>query len=281
MNTETPPLALVFSDLDGSLLDHYTYSFQEALPALDSLQRLGIPLILTSSKTRAEIAALRAELNNDHPFIVENGAAVFIPQGYFSRQPADTELQGEYWVHKMAPVRSFWQAELSALAQEFKAQFTSFYSAGVAGIMEMTGLSESAARDANDRGFSEPVKWLGSAQQEAQFIARLQEAGATVARGGRFLCVTGPCDKGQALTWLRNQYLRNCPTLAIPDLAIGDSDNDRAMLEAADHALLIRSPVHDFPTLQKNHNVIRSRHVGPAGWTEGVSQWLITKGFST
>ena len=71
---------LVFSDLDGSLLDHYTYSFLEALPTVNLLEQLNIPLVLASSKTRAEIIELRSALGNRHPFIVENGAAVFIPQ---------------------------------------------------------------------------------------------------------------------------------------------------------------------------------------------------------
>ena len=70
----------MFSDLDGSLLDHYSYSFDAALPAVNALEELDIPLILVSSKTRAEILAVREQLANRHPFIVENGADVFVPQ---------------------------------------------------------------------------------------------------------------------------------------------------------------------------------------------------------
>lgn len=275
-----PPQSLVFSDLDGSLLDHYSYSFAPALSTLRLLEELNIPLILVSSKTCAEISALRTQLDNCHPFIVENGAAVYIPRGYFPQQPAGTQVHGDYWVHEMAPSRDFWLAELAALAQEFDGAFDTFYTAGVAGIMAMTGLSETQAIAANNRGYSEPVKWLGSAQLENRFIARLRDAGATVARGGRFLCVTGPCDKGQALTWLRDEYGKLAPSTPLQDIAIGDSDNDRAMLEAAQHALLIRSPTHDFPTLTRTDNVIRSDRTGPAGWAEGVAQWLQEQGFT-
>ena len=45
-------------------------------------------------------------------------------------------------------------------------------------------------------------------------------------------------------------------------------------LEAADEALLIRSPVHDFPALQRDTGVMRSTACGPAGWAEGVIEWL-------
>lgn len=67
------PHLLVFTDLDGTLLDHHTYSWQPARPALERLDGLKIPLILCSSKTSPEMLGLRAELGNRHPFIVENG----------------------------------------------------------------------------------------------------------------------------------------------------------------------------------------------------------------
>ena len=53
------PAFVVFSDLDGTLLDHSTYSWKAAAPALAALRDRGIPLILASSKTSAEIAESR------------------------------------------------------------------------------------------------------------------------------------------------------------------------------------------------------------------------------
>jgi mannosyl-3-phosphoglycerate phosphatase family protein len=223
---------------------------------------------------------LRTALGNAHPFIVENGAAVFIPCGTFPVQPTGTGVQGEYWVHEIAPPRSRWLAELAALEVEFSGEFDTFCDAGVAGIMAMTGLGEEAASAANDRQYSEPVRWLGPPHREALFIQRLQVVGATVTRGGRFLSVSGSCDKGQALRWLRSRYQELHASGRVEDLAIGDSDNDRAMLEAARTALLIRSPVHDFPSLAKADAVLRSHQYGPAGWTEGVTQWLQANGIT-
>jgi mannosyl-3-phosphoglycerate phosphatase len=256
------------------LLDHYNYSFDAALPVLNTLQHLDIPLILVSSKTRAEILAVREQLANRHPFIVENGAAVFIPQQYFPVQPEATVLRDGYWVREMAPSRARWLKILGALAAEFPSGFEYFQRAGISGIMQMTGLSEMQAARANDREYSEPVKWLGAAQDELRFIARLREAGATVSKGGRFLSVSGDCDKGRALRWLRDRYQALTPANPVEDIAIGDSANDCLMLEAARTALLIRSPVHDFPPLAKVDGVIRSQLPGPDGWAEGVAQWL-------
>ncbi|MEH6517253.1 MAG: HAD-IIB family hydrolase [Halioglobus sp.] len=272
---------IVVSDLDGSLLDHYSYSFEHAWEEVSQLEQAGIPLVLASSKTREEILQLRFELNNRHPFIVENGAAVFIPVRYFPQQPEQTVRRDDYWVHEMTLPREHWLEQLAQLEHQFHGDFDSFNSAGVAGIMAMTGLSEVQASAANQREYSEPVRWLGKPAAEHLFISALEAAGATVQRGGRFLSVSGACDKGQALIWLRSRYQESSLTEAIEDLAIGDGANDAAMLDAATTALLVRSPVHSFPSLTKTHGVMRSSNFGPAGWAEGVAQWLRDNNIST
>ena len=85
---ETPPSGtpapfIVFSDLDGTLLDGDDYSHDQALPALRLLRRRNIPLVLCTSKTRAEVEFHRRRLANRDPFVVENGGAVYVPEGYF------------------------------------------------------------------------------------------------------------------------------------------------------------------------------------------------------
>ena len=55
---------VVFTDLDGTLLDKKTYSFEAAREALTELRARNIPLIVVSSKTRAEIEPIRLELRN-------------------------------------------------------------------------------------------------------------------------------------------------------------------------------------------------------------------------
>lgn len=265
---------LVFSDLDGSLLDHFTYSFEAAIPAINALTEHDIPLILSSSKTHAEIEDIRASLGNTHPFIVENGAAVFIPRSYFTHPPPDTIARGDYLVYETVPRREQWLTVLERLAITFPGQFESFHGAGIAGVMAMTGLTEHQATAASERAYSEPVRWTGTLEEKERFLRLLKDEGATVMQGGRFISVSGDCDKGRALHWLQEQYERVFSPRRVEVLAIGDSDNDRSMLEAAKTALLIRSPVHDFPVLARRKGIIRSKEAGPTGWSEGVTQWL-------
>lgn len=280
MSTAASGVRLVFTDLDGSLLDHHTYSYADALPQVYALERLGIPLVPASSKTRAEIMPLREELGNDHPFISENGAAVHIPLGYFGAQPPATIERDGFWVREFSRPREHWLQLLDDMMSGFGQEFDHFHRAGIAGISRMTGLPTDKAAEANKREYSEPVLWMGSEDRRGEFVAGLQARGASVLQGGRFLAVSGNCDKGRALAWLRDTYLREAlglretPGRVCHDLAIGDSGNDCAMLEAAETALLVRSPVHDFPPLSRGEGVIFSRDYGPGGWAEGVERWL-------
>ena len=86
---------IIFTDLDGTLLDHYSYSFEAAIPMLGKLEDLGIPVIPITSKTFAEVSRLRDQLNNRHPFIVENGAAIAIPKNYFDARLDNWVDQGD------------------------------------------------------------------------------------------------------------------------------------------------------------------------------------------
>ena len=265
---------LVFTDLDGSLLDHYSYSFAAAQPMLELLELHAIPVIPVTSKTCAELLSLREDLNNHHPFIVENGAAVFIPTDYFQALPAGcTQING-FNCFQFSKPRAAWQSLLKEYASEFSEEFVTFEQAGVEGIIEMTGLDHASATLANERDFSEPLRWLGSEDRKQIFIRQLEERGATVLQGGRFLHITGGCDKGKALRWLTEQYQRENPQSQFTTLAAGDSHNDVAMLEASDLAVLISSPVHQPPAIQ-HAQILKTDADGPQGWADAIQQLSI------
>jgi predicted mannosyl-3-phosphoglycerate phosphatase (HAD superfamily) len=77
------PTRVVFTGLDGSLLDRDRYALDTALPALEHMERAAVPWIPVTSKTFAEVQHYRQLLGNVHPFVVENGGAIFIPQATF------------------------------------------------------------------------------------------------------------------------------------------------------------------------------------------------------
>ena len=265
---------MIFSDLDGTLMDHYTYKSTEALPVIKQLNAANVPIVLTTSKTIAEVKAIQKNLNINDALIVENGAAIFLPKVLFKKQPQDTNTDGDYWVKSFCPPLQHWLTIIEKAPAEFTGLFKGFSSLSIAELTEITGLTEQAAELAKNRHYGEPIHWTGDESSKLAFIEYLEAAGATILQGGRFFHVSGESDKGRALNWLTQYYKETFQFNNISSIALGDGKNDIAMLEAADYAVQIRSPVHDFPELKKHTNVIQTNNYGPAGWAEALDQIL-------
>lgn len=273
----TAPL-LIFTDLDGSLLDHHHYGFAPAESMLSQLEQLGIPVIFNSSKTFAEQMVLRNDMGNRHPFITENGAALYLPKALCPEQPDGTAEIDGFWAKSFCPPRQHWLALLDALPDNMQNDFLRFDQASIADIMDWTGLSEAQAERAAQRHHSEPLRWLGSPERAATFKTRLEDQGAKVLQGGRFLHVSGTSDKGKAMDWLSAFYTQNGLSSPVAKtLALGDSHNDVDMLEAADYAVVIKSPTGAAPVVknkQSGQQLFYTDACGPDGWVEGVAQIL-------
>lgn len=271
MNTQF----LIFTDLDGTLLDHDTYSHSAADSTISALKKARIPIIPTTSKTFAELSVLQEELALSGPFIVENGAAIHVPHGFFKKKPNNTQWQNNSWVRQFSSKKNYWLNLLSKIEPEFKGQFTHFSTMTNEQICAATGLTPEAAERAANRQYGEPVLWLGDELGKAKFIEVLKQKGARPLQGGRFIHVSGECDKGSALQWLVQEYKNQYPNLVCQSIALGDGGNDIAMLEAADFAIRILSPSHPPPTLTRQDGVITSTKLGPEGWSETLNNLLI------
>lgn len=261
---------IVFSDLDGTLLDHKSYSWSAARPALDKLHQAGIPVVLNSSKTIPEIRAIRDDLDNSAPFIVENGAAVVIPENYFEPGPEQVEPFGADHPRILSVLASLRQ-------QGF--QFRSFYDMTAAELAESTGLGEGAAQRAKQRAGTEPLVWQGSEASLEEFEEALMDCNLRLLAGGRFLHVMGRFDKADGVRFLARAYRRQYPGERVVTVALGDSPNDQAMLEAVDVPIIIRGPRSDALSLPSDRHVMRSLKEGPAGWNECMLNLLIEFGF--
>lgn len=273
---ETKWQTLIFTDLDGSLLDHFTYNTEPANQLLNYLEDQGIPVIFSTSKTFEEVLALRAELNNHHPFIVENGAAIYLPTDYFPEDQLKEFIPSshpDFLKLALCEDRAYWLTILDKVKPDYINQFSHFNEMGSYEISRATGLSNDNALLANKREYSEPIFWTGDQDQKQRFINDMRNLGASFQEGGRFLHLIGRCNKGIALSVLLEQFQQQQIT-PILSIALGDGKNDIPMLEEAAEAILIRSPAHPFPDIPKQTHIIKTDHYGPHGWAEGIKKVL-------
>ncbi|TCS39995.1 HAD-IIB family hydrolase [Reinekea marinisedimentorum] len=265
---------VVYTDLDGTLLDHDNYSYQAALPALERLNESGIPVVPVTSKTRAEIEPLCHELKLNAPFIVENGAAIFIPK-VFCTEEACSELPqvDGYRVKSFAPAIDFWNALVVELEKALSGAFVAMNQMSAQQLADMTSLSLPAAERALKREYSNPLQWLGSDEQLQTLSDICAQKGVQVVKGGRFVHLLKNSDKGAALVWLNNYLSEFLEVSDLESIALGDGENDIAMQLKADIAVQIRSPAHEFPELEKT-SLYRTEKYGPEGWAEAITKIL-------
>jgi len=264
------PTFLVVTDLDGTLLDHHTYSWQAAEPSLVALKKLGIPVVINTSKTFEEVVALQKTIGIEAPFIVENGSAVLLPKSQFSKPPEGLEEKDSFYLKVMGQKRDVISYHINSLREENNWKFESYSDWNVEKVAEITGLDLESAALSHARAFSEPLIWNDSDANLELFKIAIKEKDLNLLKGGRFYHVLGNSNKGVATLWLKSLYPEG-----IPLVCLGDSPNDIDMLDVADIPVLIKSAKKEYPTLTRsNPNAIKTTGLGPVGWSEALTQIL-------
>lgn len=271
-----PTRWVLFTDLDGTLLDAGSYSWKPAQPALEEVARRQVPLVFCSSKTSAEVEALRRELRNPHPFITENGGGVFVPQGYFGVRMPQGFPMGRYRCLALARPYDRMINELERIAEQAGVEVVGFHQMNAHDVAANTGLPLGAAKLALQRDFDEPFFFVrADARAEARFLTLARERGLELTRGGRFWHLFQGSDKGRAVRKLMELYLASAPP-KLRFAALGDSANDLPMLAAVDHAFLLPRPDGSFDgeVLARLPKVTRASAPGPKGWNQAVLSLL-------
>jgi len=265
---------IIFSDLDGTLLNHENYGWQEAIPALKRVEEAGIPLILNSSKTASEVRVLRQQLGNTDPFIVENSAAVVVPAGTFGNE-------SEQVVHFGAS-----RTEVLKVLEAQRAngaRFRGFADMSDEELAQFTGLDLASAARARQRLGTEPLLWEGSEDERISFEAALGAENLRLVKGGRFYHAMGIFDKADGARFLQNKYREQYQELygdeRVTAIALGDSPNDQQMLEEADIPVVIRGVNSSEVQLPSEKHAMRSLKPGPEGWNECVLNLLFEYGY--
>jgi mannosyl-3-phosphoglycerate phosphatase len=250
---------VLITDVDGCLVDRATRSHAAAREAIERVRRSAVPLVLCSSRTRAEIERLREELRLADPFISENGGALFSPIGTFPFALAGAVRKGAYDIVELGrPHRQVLQL-LVATAAKVGVDITTFSDMSVQRVAAECGLSLADARLAKLREYDEPFRLVEpDAAVRARLCRSLRSAGLRCTNGGPYDHVTLATDKGVAAGLLRRFYARGWGEVTM--VGIGGVENDSEWLSAVDVPVVVRSQA--------------TASEGPAGWCEAVQELL-------
>jgi mannosyl-3-phosphoglycerate phosphatase len=268
---------VIVTDLDGTLLDPVTYAIDPALRALDRVKRLGIPVVLCSSKTRAEIERIRRRIGISDPFIPENGGAIVAPAGYFARLPPGAIVADERITLKLGSPYAAVVASLKEVAAAERVTVIGFSDMSVSEVAADCGLSLLDAQLAKMRQYDEPFTLVGAGPaQRSRFLKALKRRGVRVVSGGRYDHATGDTDKGKAVGLLRTLFAeRGDPVVLV---GLGDGLNDMPLLRAVDHPLIVCNDRCGATArlARKVAGATVTSASGPAGWAEAVTAMLDT-----
>ena len=270
------PFVLVFTDLDGTLLDHDTYDWKPAKPALNRMNAYGFPIIPVSSKTRAEIQVLRRQIPFYGPFITENGGGLFFSESDFKVIPPNAfhvpGTQALLGISLGTPYGRLVEV-LKKIREESGVDLKGFSEMTHEEIIHHTDLDPKLVRAAVQRDFDEPFLIMEKTlPNENALIKAAQKRGLSITKGGRFYHLHGDNDKGRAMALVTECYRET--RKHILTVALGDSPNDFPMLARADYPVLIKSK-QTYPILkQEIPHLIHTAEPGPLGWNQAVMKIL-------
>ncbi len=261
---------IVVTDLDGTLLNEETYSFEDALPAITLLKKKSIPLVFCTSKTRSEVEFWRKKVGNNDPFVIENGAAVYIPVGCFAFPVANSRRREGYDVMQLGTEYLDLVTSLQKATAESDCRVRGFHDMSMSEVSELCGLSPELAELAKQREFDEPFVVLDP-DREAALVAAIRRAGRNFTRGGRFCHITGNNDKARAVQCLLDLY--RCVDPRLRTIGLGDGLNDVPLLNSVDVPVLIRGRWLDR-LREAVPNGKPTSSPGPMGWNEAITALL-------
>lgn len=256
----------IFTDLDGTFLNHDDYNYVDSKEALKKIESEKIPLVFTTSKTKIEVELLQKKVGIKEPFITENGAAIFFPKDYYGFDFTFLEKFDDYFVLQLGLNYS----QIVEFYNKYKNEFSlfGFSDMSIEQISQFTGLSNEDAKFSKQRDFTEP--FILKDESKLENLEKLaNNHGIKITKGGRFYHLIGENqDKGKAVK-IAIEIFQKFYGEEIYSLGLGDGENDIAMLENVKVPIIIKNHEDKYINVRLE-NIQKSTFKGSKGFNEMV-----------
>jgi mannosyl-3-phosphoglycerate phosphatase len=211
-------------------------------------------------------------MGNDHPFISENGGGIFIPKNYFDFSFPFHKTDEHYQVIELGTPYEELRDALRAISEQTGAMIRGFGDLSAAEIAAQSGLPLHTAQLAKQREYDEPFIFIGSPALRIKTEKLIQERGLNYFKGSRYDHLTGPNHKGKAVHILTDLFRKKYKKVIT--VGLGDSDNDRTMLESVNYPVLVQKKDGSYEQSIQLKSLHKAPGIGPAGWGPTVLRFL-------
>ena len=255
---------LIFTDLDGSLLDKKTFKFDVIKDYFKELVRNGIIIIPNSSKTEAELLDFNEQNNLDLSFIAENGSSIHRLNKIHQNLPDKIIIS-----RTIDEIRNIYKENISL---DFKNKITNILELEIEKQQKILGLSLDKIKLAIKREHSIPIKFNGTESEKNEFTNILKNSGLTIQTGGRIMNVCDNVNKSKAMSRALKLIKKQLDDEIIT-IGVGDNENDIEMIKQTDYPCLVKNENFDSSLINID-NLIKSDEPSPKGWSDVIKTAL-------
>jgi mannosyl-3-phosphoglycerate phosphatase family protein len=265
---------ILFTALEGCLLDARSGSPANAQAGLDEIERRSVPWVIFSGMTRAQLDPIRRKLGHTGPFVTEYGGGLFVPQGYFPVRIEGQERSGNFQMLTLGKRHNEVAAALEELAEEAGVSIIGVSQMSLHETEQNTGFSRREAEQFRLRDFDERFFFAGTSERDiARLVVLARKRGYYAKPGEPFWSFSSVPDSGEAARRLAKLFRASAPKQRQSQIiAIGAGPEDIAMLSAADRGILM-SPENtdeDSESSERSRRFEHTKSSAEKNWSEVV-----------
>ena len=258
---------LIFTDLDGSLLNHSNFEFNTIKPFILKCLRNNIRIIPNTSKTKNEVEFFSEQLGVDIPYIVENGSAIHnldLVCSHFGKNNKSLILS--------RTADEIFEIFNNKVPVSLRNQCLFLKDMNASKQSKVLGLNGEKLTSALNRLYSIPLIFNGPIEIKNELISIFNDLDIKLHEGGRVINICDNCSKGDAMKIILKKM--EGIKKKYHSIVIGDSPNDISMLALSNQPCVVPLPDEENLNKLKLKKVIRANQVAPDGWKEVVLKSL-------
>lgn len=266
---------VVVTDIDASLLEPGTRSLSDERAALSFLAERGIPLIVNSSRSRAEIERLHHTLEIVTPFISEHGSALFLPHQCLPFVP--DRARAAVGGHVIEFGRRYYQVvdTLRLVCQELNMDVVGFAELSIDEVAQELGISSAEAQLVKLREYTELFRVENENEATlSRLFKALRRRGLRCYQRGRHYLVSATPNRAESLRTLKSLLKRAWGEHVM--VGLGDSEDDVSWLQFVDVPIFVENGKSGVPArvLRKLPTVRLTERRGRMGWSDAIFEFV-------